>query len=117
MIEMLELVEDIPGIEYNTPDTEGMTPLHFAAQAGHVEVVTFLLNKVRTINVDPISTLGFTPLMKSAIQGRIKCSKILLISGTHNERYLISFFTLLHTLDEYYAEISCLLLKWYNSRS
>ena len=46
MIEMLELVEDIPGIDYNAPDTEGNTPLHYAAQAGHVEVVTFLLNKV-----------------------------------------------------------------------
>ena len=81
MIEMLELVEDIPGIDYNTPDTEGNTPLHFAAQAGHVEVVTFLLNKVRTIQVDPINALGFTPLMKAAIQGRVKCSKLLLISG------------------------------------
>merc|ERR1711997_1279090 len=96
MIEMLELVEDIPGIEYNTPDTEGMTPLHFAAQAGHVEVVTFLLNKVRTINVDPISTLGFTPLMKAAIQGRVKCSKLLLFSGEcytceNYSTYLITF--------------------------
>ena len=83
MIEMLELVEDIPGIDYNTPDTEGNTPLHFAAQAGHVEVVTFLLNKVRTIQVDPINALGFTPLMKAAIQGRVKCSKLLLISGNY----------------------------------
>jgi ankyrin repeat protein len=81
MIEMLELVEDIPGIAFNTPDTEGNTPLHLAGQAGHVEVVTFLLNKVRTIQVDPINVLGFTPLMKAAIQGRVKCSKLLLISG------------------------------------
>ena len=84
MIEMLELVEDIPGIDYNAPDTEGNTPLHYAAQAGHVEVVTFLLNKVRTIQVDPINILGFTPLMKAAIQGRVKCSKLLLISGNYS---------------------------------
>ena len=51
MIEMLELLEDIPGIDYNVPDNEGNSPLHFAAQAGHVEVVSFLLNKVRTIQV------------------------------------------------------------------
>ena len=81
MIEMLDLVEDIPGIEYNIPDSEGNTPLHFSAQAGHVEVVSFLLNKVRTIQVDPINNLGFTPLMKAAIQGRVKCSKLLLFSG------------------------------------
>ena len=87
---MLELVEDIPGIDYNAPDTEGNTPLHYAAQAGHVEVVTFLLNKVRTIQVDPINILGFTPLMKAAIQGRVKCSKLLLISGNSMIPYLKS---------------------------
>ena len=43
MIEMLELVEDIPGIEYNTPDTEGMTPLHFAAQHHHDEIINIYL--------------------------------------------------------------------------
>ena len=84
---MLELVEDIPGIDYNAPDTEGNTPLHYAAQAGHVEVVTFLLNKVRTIQVDPTNILGFTPLMKAAIQGRVKCSKLLLISGNYMVPY------------------------------
>ena len=81
MIEMLDLLEDIPGIDYNIPDNEGNTPLHFAAQAGHVEIVSFLLNKVRTIQVDPINQQGFTPLMKAALQGRIKCSKLLLFSG------------------------------------
>ena len=81
MIEMLELLEDIPNIDYNSPDSEGNTPLHFGAQAGHVEVVSFLLNKVRTIQVDPVNKLGFTPLMKASLQGRIKCSKLLLFSG------------------------------------
>ena len=81
MIEMLELLEDLKGVDFNAPDTEGNTPLHFAAQAGHVEVVSFLLNKVRTIQVDPVNNAGFSPLMKAAIQGRIKCSKMLLFSG------------------------------------
>ena len=84
MIEMLDLLEDIPGVDYNIPDNEGNSPLHFAAQAGHVEVVSFLLNKVRTIQVDPINQQGFTPLMKAALQGRIKCSKLLLFSGKQN---------------------------------
>ena len=37
--------------------------------------------KVRTIQVDPINHQGFSPLMKAALQGRIKCSKLLLFSG------------------------------------
>lgn len=81
MIEMLDLLDDMPGIEYNLPDNEGNTPLHFAAQAGHVEVISFLLSRVKNIQVDPVNKLGFTPLMKAAIQGRVKCSKLLLISG------------------------------------
>ena len=88
MIEMLELLEDIQSIEYNIPDSEGNTPLHFAAQAGHVDVVSFLLNRVRTINVDPVNKQGFTPLMKAALQGRIKCSKLLLFSGKSLRVYL-----------------------------
>ena len=53
----------------------------------------FLLNKVRTIVVDPVNNLGFSPLMKAALQGRIKCSKLLLFSGKkenntdHRERW------------------------------
>ena len=45
----------------------------------------FLLNKVRTIVVDPVNNLGFSPLMKAALQGRIKCSKLLLFSGRTTE--------------------------------
>jgi len=81
MIEMLEVLEDVSELDYNIPDNEGTTPLHYAAQAGHVEVVSFLLTKVRTIQVDPINHQGFSPLMKAALQGRIKCSKLLLFSG------------------------------------
>ena len=56
-------------------------PVACMHQAGHVDVVSFLLNKVRTIIVDPVNNLGFSPLMKAALQGRIKCSKLLLFSG------------------------------------
>ena len=47
MIEMLEVLEDVSELDYNIPDNEGTTPLHYAAQAGHVEVVSFLLTKAQ----------------------------------------------------------------------
>lgn len=96
---MLELLEDIQSIEYNIPDSEGNTPLHFAAQAGHVDVVSFLLNRVRTINVDPVNKQGFTPLMKAALQGRIKCSKLLLFSGETALKYNKTDLSLYVTLN------------------
>ena len=52
-----------------------------------MDVVSFLLNKVRTIVVDPVNNLGFSPLMKAALQGRIKCSKLLLFSGRTRRTY------------------------------
>ena len=61
MIEMLDLLEDVPGIDWDHADTEGNTPLHFAAQAGHVEVVSFLLNRYAQSSVYTIlSRLIFT---------------------------------------------------------
>ncbi len=100
MIEMLEVLEDVLDIDYNMADNEGNTPLHYAAQAGHVEVVSFLLTKVRTIQVDPINNYGFTPLMKAALQGRIKCSKLLLFSGKRRLSFIrgmtLSELCLLH---------------------
>jgi hypothetical protein len=71
-------------------------------------VVSFLLNKVRTINMDPVNALGFTPLMKSALQGRIKCSKLLLFSGKTTcstaevRRYPLAHQLCMKTLRRYY---------------
>ena len=39
MIEMLEMLEDVPLINYNLADNEGNTPLHLAAQ-GHNSVLS-----------------------------------------------------------------------------
>jgi ankyrin repeat protein len=48
--------------------------------AGHLEVMNFMLSKC-TVEVDARNALGFTPLMKAALQGRTKCAKILLLAG------------------------------------
>ncbi|PNF13994.1 hypothetical protein B7P43_G08584 [Cryptotermes secundus] len=80
LLSMLEAITELPGVDINKPDNEGNTPLHFAAQAGHVEVLNFMLNKC-TVEVDARNAMGFTPLMKAALQGRTKCAKLLLFAG------------------------------------
>ncbi|KAK7068955.1 Ankyrin repeat domain-containing protein 33B [Halocaridina rubra] len=48
----------------------------------HTEVVSHLVNKCnRTVDLDARNALGFTPLMKAALQGRTKIAKILLFAG------------------------------------
>ncbi|XP_073976247.1 uncharacterized protein [Rhodnius prolixus] len=80
-VELLELLVDVPDLDINLADNEGNTPLHFAAQAGQVEVISLLVTRATDIEVDARNFLGFTPLMKAAIQGRTKCAKLLLFAG------------------------------------
>ena len=40
-----------------------------------------LLTKNRGLSIDAKNNLGFTPLMKAALQGRTKCAKLLLFAG------------------------------------
>ncbi|XP_068984163.1 uncharacterized protein [Bombus flavifrons] len=80
---MLELALSYERVDPNTPDNEGNTPLHFAAQAGQTECLNILLQRCPDIEVDARNASGFTPLMKAALQGRTKCAKILLFAGAN----------------------------------
>lgn len=80
-ISMLQLISEIVHVDINLADNEGNAPLHFAAQAGHAEVVQYLLNHFKDLDIDQRNFLGFTPLMKASLQGRNKCVKILLFAG------------------------------------
>lgn len=59
-----------------------MLPEYYFFLAGHTEVVSHLVNKCnRSVDLDARNALGFTPLMKAALQGRTKIAKILLFAG------------------------------------
>lgn len=79
----LEVTLSFSGINPNVPDNEGNAPLHFAAQAGQIDSLNILLQRCPGIEVDTRNNLGFTPLMKAALQGRTKCAKILLFAGAN----------------------------------
>ena len=49
--------------------------------SSHADVVSFLLHNFRKLRIDYTNSLGFTALMKAAIQGRTKCAKLLLFAG------------------------------------
>ncbi|XP_063436891.1 fibronectin type 3 and ankyrin repeat domains protein 1-like [Mytilus trossulus] len=58
-----------------------MTPLMFAAERGHLEVVTYLVTHGRQL--DATSTLnGMTPLMLAAINGHLEVMTYLVTHGS-----------------------------------
>ncbi|XP_025082740.1 neurogenic locus notch homolog protein 4-like [Pomacea canaliculata] len=77
----VDLLSDVQEVDVNLPDKEGNTPLIFAAQAGHSDVVRVLLQDFKGIRIDQPNKLGFTALMKAAIQGRTDCARLLLYAG------------------------------------
>ncbi|XP_022903368.1 ankyrin repeat domain-containing protein 33B-like [Onthophagus taurus] len=82
-VEILDQILQLPNLDPNISDNEGNTPLHFAAQAGQVECLNCMLTRCRGIEIDSRNNLGFTPLMKAALQGRNKCAKLLLFAGAN----------------------------------
>ncbi|XP_055325516.1 uncharacterized protein LOC129579452 [Sitodiplosis mosellana] len=77
----LEALLQVPGIDINKPDNELNTPLHYAAECGHLGAIRLLLPQNK-LNIDAKNIFGFTPLMKAAIQGHIRCAKTLLFAGS-----------------------------------
>ncbi|ESP01760.1 hypothetical protein LOTGIDRAFT_172407 [Lottia gigantea] len=81
LFQAIDILSDAPEIDINIPDKEGNSPLIFAAQAGHTDVVRLLLQEYKGIRIDQCNKLGFTALMKAAIQGRTDCARLLLYAG------------------------------------
>ncbi|CAD5206523.1 unnamed protein product [Bursaphelenchus okinawaensis] len=75
-----ELAAD-PNIDPNIPDNEGNTALIHAAAAGNAKVLQVLIDRFPKLKIDQVNKLGQSALMKSAIQGRENCARILLKAG------------------------------------
>ena len=60
-------------------DFEGRSAIHFAAEAGDVDLIEFLLNK--KVNIEALTVNGYTPLMWAAQNGQQEAIAYLLKSG------------------------------------
>jgi len=56
---------------------DGMTPMHYAARGGYLEIVKYLLHR-RQQAVDRTNELGITPLMEACSNGHVKVVHFLL---------------------------------------
>ena len=64
----------------NPADKRGITPLHIAADKGHIQLVQWLLQWILANNEDtnPRSTNGDTPLHKACASGQLEAVKIII---------------------------------------
>lgn len=60
----------VAALNLNARDTEGATPLHHAAAAGHAEAATYLCGA--GANVDAADALGRSPAWKATVDGRVR---------------------------------------------
>ena len=68
------------GVDPNFKDEGNWTPLHWAAQEGHLEVVLALI--ASGAEVSPVDDLGFTPLAIAVGQGQDEIVRVLLDAGS-----------------------------------
>lgn len=83
------------GVNAESADARGITPLHLAAKHGHRDVAALLLE--RGVAVNPGSQDGVTPLSTAVQEGRREIVALLLAKGAQvNEQVQIGGATLLH---------------------
>jgi ankyrin repeat protein len=82
-IETVKQLLETTGLDVSLKDSEGMTPLHFATDRGHLEVVQALLQHGAI--VDSLNSDGQTPIMIA-----ITCEHVV-SPHSHSHRGLVHF--------------------------
>ncbi|XP_030895235.1 photoreceptor ankyrin repeat protein isoform X1 [Leptonychotes weddellii] len=78
---VVALLSRCPFLDVNQQDKEGDTALMLAAQAGHVPLVSLLLNYYPGLDLERRDQRGLTALMKAAVRNRSECVAALLMAG------------------------------------
>ncbi|GAM29126.1 hypothetical protein SAMD00019534_123020, partial [Acytostelium subglobosum LB1] len=72
----------LKSVPLDTPDHLGNTALHYAATAGHADVIEILIKVGANVNCQ--NKVGDTPLHKAAGRARLPCIKVLVNLGKAN---------------------------------
>ncbi|XP_029062302.1 photoreceptor ankyrin repeat protein isoform X2 [Monodon monoceros] len=78
---VVALLSRCPFLDVNQQDKEGDTALMLAAQAGHVPLVSLLINYYAGLDLERRDQRGLTALMKAAMRDRSECVAALLMAG------------------------------------
>ncbi|XP_023598190.1 photoreceptor ankyrin repeat protein isoform X1 [Trichechus manatus latirostris] len=78
---VVALLSHCPFLDVNQQDKEGDTALMLAVQAGHVPLVSLLLNYYAGLDLERRDQRGLTALMKAAMRDRTECVAALLMAG------------------------------------
>jgi len=100
-------------------DASGRTPLHVAAEEGHVGVLRVLVGAdhrdlfiAQRGSVDVTDADGWTPLTYSAREGRVEATRLLLGAGaSHRARTLRGWSPLLFAADQGHVAAARVLLE------
>ncbi|KAF3005658.1 Glycerophosphocholine phosphodiesterase [Curvularia kusanoi] len=78
------------GVDVNYQNKQGETALHIAAQYGHVECATAILEGSKSNKVDldvPENTFAWTPLFNACVDNHLNIVKLLATAGADLQRY------------------------------
>ncbi|KAM5288642.1 photoreceptor ankyrin repeat protein [Ctenodactylus gundi] len=78
---VVALLSRCPFLDVNQQDNDGNTALMLAAQAGHMPLVSLLLNYFAGLDLERRDQRGLTALMKAATRDRSECVAALLMAG------------------------------------
>ena len=95
------------GLDANSTDSSGRTPLIEAVFGGHVETVQALLNRGADVNAQDFD--GWTALMEAAAKGRADLVRLLLASGADARVKNKNGWTALKTTAKCNTDVSRLL--------